>query len=157
MFIVVMATYSVVHGTSQCAYVYADDSSDDMSDDIRDDDSCEQTPVDNSGVLTKYMKVTSPDIMGQSIGRYGDNGQGSFTVTWVAPSMVKKVNILYTVDDGKTYVEIAAGVDNTGSYVWNLPEINSDHVKVRVSGIGADGYNYGSDLSNAFFTVKNAA
>jgi len=126
-------------------------------DDSQEDDVCVEPTTDNSGVLTRYMKVTAPDIISESIGRFGDTGKDSYTITWNSPMMVKTVNILYTLDDGKTYTEIAAGISNTGSFVWHLPEINADMVKIRVSGLGADGYNYGSDLSNAFFSIKNAA
>jgi hypothetical protein len=144
---------NVVAGFDPCAQITTPD---DSADDIISDDACIEPTSDNSGVLTRYMKVTAPDIISQSIGRYGDTGSDSYTITWDSPMLVKTVNILYTLDDGKTYTEIAADIANTGSFVWNLPDINADLVKIRVSGRGADGHNYGSDLSNAFFVIRNA-
>jgi|GEM_PF-3335844 len=129
----------------------------DAVEDVAYDDCVEQEITNNAGMLRKYMKVTAPDITDQTLGRYGQSGSGVYEITWTGPMFVQTVNLLYTLDDGRTYTEIAAGVENTGSFAWTLPEINSDHVKVRVSGMGADGYNYGSDLSNAFFSIRNAA
>lgn len=127
---------------------------DDITDDISDD-LCQESAT-NAPTLVKYMKVTAPDIMSQTIGRFGDTASPTFTITWDSPTLVKFVNILYSLDNGKTYTEIAAGIPNDGTYQWTLPEINTTTAKIRVSGRGADGYNYGSDLSNAFFTIKNA-
>lgn len=130
---------------------------DDNVEDVAYDDCVEQETQNNAGMLRKYMKVTAPDITDQVLGRYGQSGSGVYEITWTGPIFVKSVNLLYTLDDGRNYTEIASGLENTGTYVWTLPEINSDFVKVRVSGMGADGYNYGSDLSNAFFSIRNAA
>lgn len=121
------------------------------------DDVCEQEVVlENSGLLTKYMKVTSPDILSNPIGKNSISGETQHVITWTSPTVVKKVNLLYSIDGGKNYIEIAAGIENTGSYEWTLPAVNTDYALVRVSGFGADGHNYGSDLSNAFFTINNA-
>lgn len=128
---------------------------DDISDDISDDCQVEETSS-NAGELIKYIKVTAPDILNSPIGRYALDGSAVYTITWDSPTFVKYVNILYTTDNGKTYVEIAADVPNEGSFDWTLPEINQDGVKVRVSGRGAYGNNYGSDLSNSFFSIRNA-
>lgn len=94
------------------------------------DDDQEEIVSNNSGVLHKYMKVTSPDILSEAIGKNSMVGENVHTITWNSPALVKYVNLLYSVDGGINYTEIAVNIENTGSYEWILPEINSEYVLV---------------------------
>ena len=52
------------------------------------------------------------------------------SVTWQTRGTVSKVTLEYTVDNGTTWNLVAASVDNTGSYTWNLPDIQHQSVPV---------------------------
>jgi len=144
-----------LQGTDPCCQVLGSiQRPDDDSDDVYDE--CEET-VNPAGLLITYMKLTSPNIIYGTLGQYGDSQSRTHTITWQGPAFVTRVDLLYSTDGGQTYTEIVAGMDNTGSYEWTLPEINADYVIIRVNGMGADGWNYGSDLSDAYFSIKNVA
>lgn len=127
---------------------------------------CEEPVVEEpvtgggSNVLIGYIHLLSPNYGGEVL---GVNGQGagiqsaSYNIVWESYSQgVDHVNILYSLDSGNSWQEIVAGYPNNGYYNWQLPQINNDHVLLRISAFAADGMNMGSDITNAPFTISNA-
>jgi len=56
--------------------------------------------------------------------------------------------------DGITWVVIASGQDNDGSYDWTVPSLNINNAKVRISVSDFAG-NIGSDESDAAFIIDS--
>lgn len=57
---------------------------------------------------------------------------GSFLISWVS-NTTEKINIDFTTDSGISWLNIASGLTDLGSYVWNpIPNTVSDGCKVRV-------------------------
>ncbi|WP_128700698.1 DUF2341 domain-containing protein [Candidatus Velamenicoccus archaeovorus] len=54
-------------------------------------------------------------------------------ITWSTRGYIPKVNLDYTTDGGLNWTTIVAGLTNSNSYTWTLPDIKSSTVKVRVS------------------------
>lgn len=123
-------------------------------------DKGDDTPSGGGNVLLKYLNLTSPtyghEILGKHAGSVLEGEQAVAPITWESYTYgIDYVNILYSLDGGLTYHEIVTNYPNTGYYQWTLPNINANHVYVRISGYGYNGYNFGSDLSNAPFVIKN--
>jgi hypothetical protein len=76
-------------------------------------------------------------------------------ITWTAtdPSGVISINIYESLDNGATYMPLALGLANSGTYAWvpaNRPVTNAARIKiVAVDGAG----NSTNDVSNAPYTV----
>lgn len=88
------------------------------------------------------------------------NGGESWTantvhnITWTATDNVgvTAVDLSYSTDGGTSFMTIAAGLANTGSYAWTVPNTPTTTGIVRV--VAHDGAgNTGSDVSNAAFTI----
>jgi hypothetical protein len=71
------------------------------------------------------------------------------TITWSHTGTVTSVNIDYSSNGGASWLPIAAGAANTGSYDWLLPALDSDNCLVRVS----DTETAASDTSNGTFAI----
>jgi len=118
---------------------------------------------DGSNLLSKYIRLTSPNG-GETLGRQSSDLvypvelslQGIHRVTWESLTYgIESVDVLYSLDSGKSYREIASHLPNSGFYDWTLPNINADQVMLRVNAYGADDVNLGSDYSNAPFSLLN--
>jgi hypothetical protein len=143
---------SCISSTNEC-YDYGDD--------IYEDD----TPSYDGGsnLLKRYIRLTSPNG-GEILGRNSNVLQTTLQpldthrVTWESLSYgINSVSVLYSLDLGANYIEVATQIPNAGFYDWNLPDLNADNVLVRVNAYGADGNNLGSDYSNAPFVLINYA
>jgi PKD repeat protein len=75
-------------------------------------------------------------------------------IKWTASDNVgvTKVDIFYSTDGGKSWIPVAQGIPNTGSYDWRTPNITSVNCLIRVDAYDAAN-NKGSDTSNAPFTI----
>ncbi|MBK7366529.1 MAG: T9SS type A sorting domain-containing protein [Candidatus Eisenbacteria bacterium] len=76
-------------------------------------------------------------------------------ITWTASDAVgvTAVDLAYSTDGGATYPNsIAAGLANSGTYNWTVPNISSTTVRVRVTARDAAG-NSASAANTANFTV----
>ncbi len=70
-------------------------------------------------------------------------------ITWQTGWSIEEVVIEYSYDNGSTWSSIAT-TENTGSYVWNVPLVNSNQCLIRISdALNSDSY----ATSNAVFTV----
>ncbi len=77
-----------------------------------------------------------------------------YTVRWSTVGAIPTVNLEYTEDDGATWLPIASGLVNTGSYAWTVPATATSHALVRV----VDAVNPDvADESNAGFRISNSA
>jgi beta-lactamase superfamily II metal-dependent hydrolase len=76
-------------------------------------------------------------------------------ITWTATDAVgvTSVDLAYSTDGGSTYPNvIAAGMANTGSYSWTVPNTPTGSARVRVTARDAAG-NTAADGSNANFAI----
>ena len=53
-------------------------------------------------------------------------------ITWTSTGTISSVNIDYSTDSGTSWVSVAVGTANDGSYAWTLPNVVSSHCLVRV-------------------------
>ncbi|MFA5276342.1 MAG: DUF2341 domain-containing protein [Candidatus Omnitrophota bacterium] len=75
------------------------------------------------------VNVISPN--GKEVWGAGTNKK----ITWSALDYesVYPFDIAYSMDAGKTYVEIIANKNNDGAYIWSVPDKASKRVRVKVS------------------------
>ncbi len=65
---------------------------------------------------------------------------------------VDHVDIFYSTDSGVSWTTIVAGADDTGSYMWTLPNVNSGECKVRVMATDGAGLT-GEGISELVFEI----
>ncbi len=75
-------------------------------------------------------------------------------ITWTTQGSIPKVNLDYTTNDGGIWIPIISGISNVGSANWNLPDIKSNSVKVRVSN---QDDNTVTDISDNVFNIIYAS
>ena len=78
-------------------------------------------------------------------------------ITWAATDAnfgATPITIEYSIDAGTSWTVIAADVENTGSYPWTVPNLNSSNCLVKVTAVDLAG-NTGSDQSNSVFTITS--
>ncbi|MCL6642197.1 MAG: lamin tail domain-containing protein [Candidatus Bipolaricaulota bacterium] len=85
--------------------------------------------------------------------------QSVFTVTWELCSDLHlgtaPIQLLYSTDSGVSFPTlITAATENDGSFIWNLPTINSHTVRVRIICSDLAG-NSAQDDSDANFTIAS--
>ncbi|MFQ5640053.1 MAG: FG-GAP-like repeat-containing protein [bacterium] len=98
---------------------------------IRVSDAFDGAPADVSdatfSIIASSLTVTAP------------NGGESWTVgsertiTWHSTGVIDSVALDFSIDAGKSWLSIINETPNDGSYVWLIPEFQSDSVFVRVS------------------------
>jgi|GEM_PF-2718047 len=122
----------------------------------------EESSDPDSTEITHIVRVTSPnggETWGRKAGNDGEaivTGTSLHIITWDTLTVgVKVVDILYSLDGGLTWNIIASKVDNTDSFDWILPNVDSDQALIRVRGFDADHKIMGSDDSNGTFTILN--
>ncbi len=78
----------------------------------------------------------------------------SYDIEWTAHDAVAvtAVDISISMDGGQNWTSVAAGVANTHSYVWIVPDTNATSCSVRVEALDPSG-NLGSDASNTPFAI----
>jgi hypothetical protein len=77
-------------------------------------------------------------------------------VQWTAGDNigVTGIDLEYSTDNGLNWNPIVAGIANSGSYQWTVPNTPTTQAKVRVT--AHDTQNQTSDASNAVFTIGTA-
>ena len=83
-------------------------------------------------------------INGESLISGGENN-----ISWIRKNTVTNIILEYSVDNGTNWVEIAQVNANTGSYNWEIPQINSDTVLLKVTELETGKY----DIINQPLTV----
>jgi len=84
-------------------------------------------------------------------------GGEEYPITWDATDNFTAaldivIDLEYTEDDGDTWVSIATGEANDGSYTWTVPSTTSDTCKVKVIATDLAG-NEGNDVSDNLFEI----
>lgn len=80
-----------------------------------------------------------------------------FQIEWGAPAKAANFNLAYSVNNGSTWLPIAAGIRMTGtSFDWPVPApiANRRGVLVRVRGFTSDGTEAGRDRSDVPFAIE---
>lgn len=76
------------------------------------------------------------------------------TITWTSSGNISLVKVEFSADNGATWNLIVATAPNTGSFNWNVPDIQTDVALVRISD-AADGSP--GDQSDGVFTIAGAS
>ena len=73
-------------------------------------------------------------------------------ITWTPATFFSStVNLEYSLDGGSTWVSIATGQTNNGTYAWTLPNVNSASALIRVINSTNTAY---YDVSDALLTLR---
>ena len=111
------------------------------------------TVTGNFTIAGRFITVTSPNG-GEVI------PSGSvFSVQWVSPSDAVKFVLMYSVDNGITWVSIpnASNVITGTSYNWTVPkpwDNRKNKCLIKVKGYDTKGIKIGADKSNVPFTIE---
>ena len=97
-----------------------------------------------TNLIVQSIKLTSP------IGGESWEAGTTHNITWNG-SAINSVKIEFTSNNGIGWSTIADSLQGSGSFAWNLPNINSTQCKIRVSD-ASDGVP--SDVSSQPFTIK---
>jgi hypothetical protein len=110
---------------------------------------------DPSDVSDGEFSITSPSS--DTITVTSPNGGESLVVdstheiTWTSQGSIDYVMIEYSIDNGFSWIRIAASTVNSGSYNWTVPDTPSDECLVRISGDDID--DEPSDVSDAVYSI----
>ncbi|MCD4716678.1 MAG: PKD domain-containing protein [Desulfobacterales bacterium] len=63
------------------------------------------------------------------------NADTTYPIIWSAVDNtgVADIEIEYSIDEGSTFETIVLSAENTGSYLWRVPEISSDSVQIYIT------------------------
>ena len=101
---------------------------------------------------------TSGTTHNQTIKLVSPNGGGTYdagstlSIAWTQQGRIDLVNVSYSTDGGSTWTALSNGMRNTGMYVWTLPQIASNAVRVKVEGTDLATI-FASDSSDGSFTI----
>ncbi|MBK7958468.1 MAG: hypothetical protein IPK03_10345 [Bacteroidetes bacterium] len=97
------------------------------------------------------IQIPSPVLLTPNGGETWYAGTSN-AITWT-PSTVfsTTVNLEYSIDNGLNWSTIANNVNNTGTYNWTIPNVNSTSALVRISNSANTAF---FDVSNALFTLR---
>ncbi|OGL72027.1 hypothetical protein A3C17_04550 [Candidatus Uhrbacteria bacterium RIFCSPHIGHO2_02_FULL_53_13] len=104
---------------------------------------------------------TSGSTSNQTITLVSPNGGGTYTagsstpIAWTQRGRIDMVNVAYSLDNGATWTILASGIRNLGSYLWTLPDIVADRVRIRVQGTDLASV-YTEDSSDSAFSIVKA-
>ena len=107
-------------------------------------------PTDKSAaeftLIAPTIKIAAPN------GGEAWNSGTTNNITWGSDSIIGKVKIEYTTNNGRVWVTIADSAANNkgGSFAWTLPAVISDSCKVRISAVTRPAV---SSVSNKFFSI----
>ncbi|MFA7056598.1 MAG: M6 family metalloprotease domain-containing protein [Candidatus Cloacimonadales bacterium] len=74
---------------------------------------------------------------------------GEREITWIRKNSVTDILLEYSVNGGNSWLDIAFTTGNTGSYNWQIPEIDSEEVLIKVTEIATGKY----DVINQPLTI----
>lgn len=81
---------------------------------------------------------------------------GSYEIKWTTAGQgMDNVNIAYSLDAGASWVYEQYGVDDTGSFDWNVVEQTSDQALIKIVCREAGGGTLGTDVSDEVFTISD--
>ena len=97
-------------------------------------------------LIAPTIKIAAPN------GGEAWNSSTTNNITWGSDSIIGKVKIEYTTNNGSVWVTIADSAANNkgGSFAWTLPAVVSDSCKVRITAVTRPAV---SSASNKFFSI----
>jgi hypothetical protein len=97
-------------------------------------------------LIAPTIKIAAPN------GGEAWNSGTANNITWGSDSIIGKVKIEYTTNNGRVWVTIADSAANSkgGSFPWTLPSVVSDSCKVKISAVTRPAV---SSVSNKFFSI----
>ncbi|MBI2580043.1 MAG: hypothetical protein HYW27_04020, partial [Candidatus Aenigmarchaeota archaeon] len=122
------------------------------------------TVFDNVGntlstTLLAYAEDNAPPAITLTAPNGGEllAGGSLFAITWTPATDdtgIATNNITIEYSTGSSWTLVAGELPNSGSYMWNVPSINSNSVVIRVNASDVV-QNIGSDSSNTVFTIDS--
>jgi hypothetical protein len=119
---------------------------------VRITDTASGGPSDTSDALfeispASYITVTGPNG--------GENWQADSTydITWTSFGTTGNVRIEYSINNGRSWVQVTTSTVDDGSYSWTIPNTPSDSCFVRVKNWSGSP----SDISNSVFRISPSA
>nr|BFD62796.1 hypothetical protein BdHM001_14770 [Bdellovibrio sp. HM001] len=114
-----------------------------------------------SSVGSSVFKIDSlaPSLSLTSLNSGTYLGGSAQNITWSASDLhlaAKPIKIEYSANDGASWNTIVSDIENTGSYSWVLPFLNSTQVRVRVTAADQVG-NVAQAQSAANFSIDSMA
>lgn len=95
--------------------------------------------------------ITNPvvSVLSPNGGESWNSGEVK-TIAWSLAGVVPSVSIDYSLDNGSSWIPVVAGIGNTGSYSWTVPDTPSESCLVRVSAASSSAL---SDVSDRVFAI----
>ncbi|MFC1905488.1 Ser-Thr-rich GPI-anchored membrane family protein [Chloroflexota bacterium] len=80
------------------------------------------------------------------------NGYDTMSITWShTGTEIATVDLQYSTDGGKNWMDIATNIPNSGKYSWKAPNVSSTQCYVKVIAHSADKTILHSDMNNTAF------
>ncbi|MEF8874761.1 MAG: S8 family serine peptidase, partial [Candidatus Thermoplasmatota archaeon] len=110
-----------------------------------------------SGAVTEEIPGTPPEIdITRPDGGEVFDGKTDEEITWdtvVGDDPIDEIQLWYSTDAGSSWTTIETGLNDTGSYLWTVPNVNSSDCIVRARATDTAG-RMNEDTSQATFTIK---
>ncbi|MBN1482063.1 T9SS C-terminal target domain-containing protein [candidate division KSB1 bacterium] len=78
----------------------------------------------------------------------------TFEISWTSANLNENVKIELSVDGGKTWDAVAADAENTGRYIWDVPDRPTTDARIRLSGSPTISV---YDTSDTSFTISGSS
>lgn len=114
---------------------------------------CHVTMTSDRNIIANFTQ-TSVNLMIPNGSEVIPSGS-SYEVQWRAPSKAVKFNLLYSNNNGLTWIMIAGGLTGT-NYNWTVPTPwgNKKKCLMSITGYDASGVKVGADRSDSPFTIE---
>lgn len=117
----------------------------------------------NTGTTSRvFRKDTTPPLVSLTSLQGGQviAGNSDVAITWTASDetllATNPISLSYSLNAGSSWVSIASGLANTGTYTWSVPGFNSATVRVRVMAQDSVG-NTSTSSSATNFSIDSTA
>lgn len=111
-------------------------------------------------ILNFTLDQTAPSLtLGSLTGGQVIAGSGSYTINYSASDAnlaSSPISIYVSSDSGANYSAVATNINNSGSYSWVVPNVNSSTYRVRVTATDKAG-NITTASSSSDFTISTSA
>jgi hypothetical protein len=111
------------------------------------------TPADTSDAVFTISSTSSSITVTSPNGGEVWQVDSTYDVTWMSNGTSGNVQIEYSTDNGSSWTEVIASIQDTGSYPWVIPDNPSDSCLVRI----IDTVGNPSDISDAVFTISSGS
>jgi len=119
---------------------------------VRVQDAADGNPEDLSDSVfsirdNRSIQVTAPN--GGEVLTAGSN----YSIQWNSQNLTDQIVIELSIDGGLTWDAVQAHGDNSGQFLWEVPDRASSDCLIRISGSPSTSV---SDSSDAFFTIQGS-